>query len=291
MKLFLILLTLLVVLFTPKAISAHLAGQPPYFKINGVYSNLYPVPTTSLNNFNLPQDLAAENYLVNQNLTFEFDINALPAPKEIILKTKFFWDFGDRTKAEGLKNVHSYSKEGSFILAILAQAPGDSSPQLLQSVMLNILPDKNYKLPKSKIKINGQTVKDPLIDVIKVKFDSQLSLDGSDSTGGSAQIASYFWDLGDQKTSSEKTLTRTYSKDLSQLFPVLRIQNSDGFIADSFVEIENTDFFDTLLTASASSTPTPKPKDNQTSNLFVPLTGIILIGGVIFIIFRKRKLK
>jgi len=44
----------------PQKISAHLAGQPPFFLVNGKYSGFYPVYVTSLKNYTLPQDTAPE---------------------------------------------------------------------------------------------------------------------------------------------------------------------------------------------------------------------------------------
>src|SRR5690348_15333050 len=84
-------------LFWPSQASAHLAGQPPFFVINNFYSNLYPVPLTSLSNFPLPQDMAPNTYTVNQTLNMHLDEKVLPAPPEVIEKTKFTWDFGDNS--------------------------------------------------------------------------------------------------------------------------------------------------------------------------------------------------
>ena len=58
-------------------------------------------------NFLIPQDLAPENYLVNQPLTFVLDAGRLATfiPEELLQTTKFSWDFGDGTKKEGIENV------------------------------------------------------------------------------------------------------------------------------------------------------------------------------------------
>ena len=125
-------------------VSAHLAGQPPFFKVNGKFSDLYRVPTTSLPTFNLPQDGFSEPFLINESINFEIDKTLLPVPPDIADQTEFTWDFGDGSSGTGLKNTHQYKKMGSFILVISAKYKGDAAPpQLLQSLLLNIVPDKN----------------------------------------------------------------------------------------------------------------------------------------------------
>ncbi len=236
---FIVSFIFLSLLFFPQTVSAHLAGQPPYFKINNVYSNLYPVPTTSLSDFNLPQDLAAENYLVNQPLQFLLETNQLPVPEEIVKQSKFDWDYGDGSAhGTGLSNTHVYSKMGSYILTINVTSPDTNQPQLLQSVLMNILPNKNYQLPQSTITVNGQKAKDPLTDVLKISFDQKINFDSSLSKS-SSPITSYFWDFGDGETSANPKDTHHYNSEVHQYFPLLRIKTADGFLADSFVEVES----------------------------------------------------
>ncbi len=229
----------LILTFTNIPVSAHTIGQPPFFKINGVFSNLYPIPTSSVEGFNLPQDLAADNFLVGQTLNFELDSAKMPAPKEVIDQTQFFWEFGDGTTGNGLKNSHRYPKSGSYILAIKAQYKTDPTPQLIQSVMLNVLPNKDYKLPQAVIKVNGKIIKDPLADIIKTNFNREITLDGSSSIAGSGKIVSYQWDLGDTQTSTKARLTHQYDSQLNQVFPVLRVKDENGLISDQFIELEN----------------------------------------------------
>src|SRR5574337_885091 len=154
------LLFIVYILFTINHIpvaEGHLAGQPPFLKVNGVYAQLYPVPVTSLYNFDLPQDQPPDNYLVNQPINFELDKGRLPAPSEVIDKTKFDWDFADGSHDQGLKTSHIYTKMGSYILKIYADDNTTPKPQLIESVLINVLPDKSYQLPKAIIKVNGQT--------------------------------------------------------------------------------------------------------------------------------------
>ncbi len=229
---------LLSVLVFPSITQAHSVGQQPYFKVNGVYSELYPVPTNSLLDFQLPQDIAKGTFLVNNSVEFEIDATALPVPPEIVDKTKFIWEFGDGTTAEGLKNSHTYTKPGTYTIEIKADSGDGAEPQLLQSTMINILPDKDYQLPMSVIEVNGGIVKDPLLDLIDVKFSNEISFK-SKSKAGSSEIAEIFWDLGDQTSNTNSEFKYKYADNPYTVFPVLRIKTKDGFIADSFIQIKD----------------------------------------------------
>ncbi len=222
----------------PGHASAHLIGQPPFLKVNNQYSLLYTVPLSSLNDFNLPQDMAPDNYLVNQPVHMELDVTRLPAPSEVIKKTKFTWHLSDGNEASGLVVDHTYTKIGAYIIDIYADDGSTPTPQLIEKFLLNVLPDKNYQLPKAILKINGQVSKDPLTDILQTDFSKPISFDASGSTAN-GKIVSYFWDLGDQQTSSNPITTHSYSKELTQIFPVLRIKDQNGFISDNYVELQN----------------------------------------------------
>jgi hypothetical protein len=269
----------------PQKASAHLAGQPPFFKINGEYSNLYPVPLTSLEDFDLPQDLATKNFLVGDKLIFELDTNMLPAPKEVIANTKFSWEFGDGNKGSGLAQQHTYEKMGSYILTIYADDGSTPTPQLLQSVMINILPDASYQLPKAVIRANNKQSTDPLVDILKFSLKSQVQFDSSFSQATSGKIVNVRWDFGDKESSDRITVSHLYDTEMSQVFPVLRVVDSNGFIGDTFIEIQNSDQ-DQVIT-------TPTPKNNNSSGvntgLAYPLAAIVvLIIGSFAVLMRRH---
>jgi hypothetical protein len=284
-----ILAVIFILIFFAQPSYAHLVGQPPFFKILGVYSNLYPVPMSSLSDFNLPQDLAAENYLINQNLDFVLNVNLLPVPADIVAKTAFVWDFGDGTHGKGIKNSHTYSKPGSYILNITAQY-GNEQASLIESVMLNILPDKNYHLPVAVIKINNQKSKDPLTDIIKVNFNADINFDASDSVPGSSKIVSYFFDFGDESSNSSKIANHSYSRKsgLSTSFPLLRVKDENGFIADAFVEIEDQNLSAKNNQPSAPISKDAVPQIFKTSakhsgpnKLLIAILLILVIAGIL----------
>lgn len=268
----------------PHSVSAHLAGQPPFFKVNGEYSILYPVPLTSLDNFELPQDLATKTYLVNRRIEFELDANFLPATKEVIDKTTFSWDFGDNTKGTGLKNTHIYKKPGSYIMKIYAQYVTDPQPQLLQSTMIHVVPTANYQLPKAIIKINGAESKEALTDILKADFNQVVNFDATSSISNS-EIVSYTWDFGDQVSDNKPNTTHQYDTSLKITFPVLRIKDANGFIADTFVELENTP------PGSEDTSNDDRLSGSTQKSWFgnkLVISGVIVLLGLIFYIFYNK---
>ncbi len=270
-------------LFFPPAVHAHLFGPPTFFKVNDIYSNFYSVPLTSLSNFPLPQDQSPANYLVNAPIHFNFDVSRLPAPPDVVAKTQFSWDFNDGTpKGNGLSLDHIYTKMGSFVLTIFAYDGTTPTPQVIESVMLNILPNKDYQLPKSIIKVNGVESKS-ITDTLHFKFGQNLHLDGSASTDPESKITSYFWDLGDETSSDLENLDHFYpSNGASQIFPVLRIRDANGFIADSIVEIEQA-------TANAQVSKTPGDSTTPTSMPpFILIGSVVLVLGFLYALSKKR---
>jgi hypothetical protein len=236
MKIFFVLLSLICILL-PKSVQAHALGQPPFFKANGVYTDLYPVPTTSLTDFYLPQDITKDNFLVNENIDFEIDIQALPVPPEIVEKTTFTWDFGDGTQARGIKNSHKYSKPGTYFMELKADSGDGNEPQLLQSTAINILPFKDYRLPKAVVEVNGKQSKDPLLDILETDFSKEITFEGSKSEAGSSEITEYYWDLGNGNFKSEVKFKYKYPENPYAVFPVLRIKTKDGFVSDGYVQL------------------------------------------------------
>jgi hypothetical protein len=236
MKRIFIILILVIFCLLPPVTHAHMVGQPPFFQVNGDFTDFYPVPTTSLNDFNLPQDIAPKNFLAGETINFEIDESQLPVLPEVVKDTKFLWDFGDGERSEGLKNSHAYKKMGSYIVSIEAQYQQEQ-PQIIQTTLVNIVPDHSYKLPQAKLLVNGVEARDPLIDIIKVDFKKEVKFDSSKSEGN---IKSITWDFGDGKSGNEPKPTYKYEIEISQLFPVLRVIDENGFISDTYVQLENT---------------------------------------------------
>src|SRR5581483_11553162 len=92
--------------FINTPVNAHLTNQPPFFKVNGKFTPLYPISPDYNTEVNLPQDIGPENYLVNEEINFELDQTFLPVVPQLLNQITFNWDYGDGTKGEGLKSTH-----------------------------------------------------------------------------------------------------------------------------------------------------------------------------------------
>lgn len=233
-----LLILLVSFLMLPDAVYAHARRQLPFLKINGMYSDMYPVTMPALSIFTLPQDTGPQKYLVNQAITLEIDPSRLPAPTGAITERKFTWNFGDWTVAEGLQNTHTYSKPGSYLLTIHVTSLENKKPQLLDSLLLNILPNTFYMLPKASISVGGWTSSDPQTDILETSFDKELTFDGTKSQS-SSEIVTYSWDFGDQQSAEGAKVTHRYTPDTDTVLPVLMVKNADGFIAAAYVQINN----------------------------------------------------
>lgn len=266
--------------FLPFPVFAHGLTEAPFFKVNGKYTNSYEVPTSSLSDFDLPEDAAPENYLVGKQVNFEVDKSRLPVPEDIVGKTDFRWDFGDGTTGSGLANVHTYAKPGSYVLKIGAKYQEDAHESELENMRINILPSADYKMPKAEIRINGKGSNDPLADILKIEYGRELTFDASFSEGN---IKSFFWDLGDGNSASGKVVKHVYDKKLiqQQTFPVLRVTDENGFVADAFVEVDNKP------QGTPGTTDNLKPRQNNGFFVIGAMT-ILGFGGVLFFLKKKR---
>lgn len=290
MKKIIIFLTIALFLL-PNSVSAHLIGQPPFFKVNGIYSQLYSVPTASTETYDLPQDNTPTNYLVNQPIQFELDASRLPGvTPEVLAATTFSWEFGDGQKAQGLKQTHTYTKIGSYIIHIYADDGTTPTPQLLESALVQVLPNKDYQLPISVIKVNNQHSSDPVKDILTFPPNQTLQFDGSESTSKSSKIVSYFWDFGDENTTTGVKQTHSYTLDLPQVFPVLRVTDANGFFADSYLQIQNK----VGAQQDTQTDSTKITKSSESSNKLLYIVGgvgilVILLFIVRSFVTQKRK--
>lgn len=276
MKYFLIFIFF--ILFIPTRASAHIAGQPPFFLMNDKYADFYPVYTTSLPDFILPQDIAPETYFVNEEISMKIDEDVLPFPPGITDKIIYTWDFGDGTKGGGMENTHRYDKMGTYLLTITADYGGyqdEYTKSVLQAVVIYVRPDPSYELPKAVISANGKTVSDPLIDTLQFDEGTKITFSAENSENGSSQIEEYIWDLGDGKRRTGKKVSITYSADQAYVFPFLRVKTQDGFFHDSYIQIENVS----------------KTRTTENRFSFIPLligVNILLVAGVLTFLLKKK---
>lgn len=166
------ILSFLCLFIFQQEVFAHSRGIP-ILKINGTLTKVYPIQSSSIEPYlGEDSDIASENYLINQQLEFEFEasrsaqiMEVLRGDEALFNKVTYVWDFGDGTTKQTStpKEIHTYTKTGSYIMQIeaeLSQAgvQKDYSRQLIQTTLIHILPNKDYKLPEPAILINKQTV-------------------------------------------------------------------------------------------------------------------------------------
>jgi len=286
MQSFLVVLFSCLLLLFPKAVSAHMPGQAPYFKMDGKYSGLYPVQSV-FPDIDLPQDIEPETYLINKPIVFEIDVESLKkvVPQEIINKTTFKWKFGDGTTAEGLKNTHTYKKMGTYVLEIYASYTenGETVPDsLIQSVLLHVLPNSRYQLPQPVIFING--MESPRNKIFNLNLEHELTFDASSSKAPSSKIVSYLWGFGGLAQSKEPVAKYLFSAKSGFANAGVRITDANGFSVDADVTIKH----DPKATTQMMQV---KKKDKQLNKNWVFLGGIgvavfIIIGFIIWIIKR-----
>lgn len=276
--LFIFLLFILNLTVSVSPISAHIEGQPPFFKVNDEYAPIYPVPLKSTSDkLELPQDIAPKNYVVGETLNFEIDRQQLPFPPEILDQLAYAWQFGDGQTGTGITNTHKYQKPGSYLLTVDAQYP-DSPVQRFQAMLINILPNADYQMPHPRIMVDGQTSTDPILDILRIKVGQPIPISASESTASSA-ITEYTWDLGDGTSSSDRELTHAFPSDFKLGFVVLRIKDSTGLIQDTFVQVSDAELYN-LPSPTYPQTSAPPPS-RRWLYVLVPLTVILAMAAVV----------
>lgn len=279
-QIFLLLFLFLVSIFSPQATLAH--GGPPFIKVNGkptIQNAVYA--GSSL--FKIPSEGAQVDYLVNEKLTFGVETNLLPVDPSIIAQSEFTWDFGDGTKAHPLNSTHTYQKAGSYIVILSVKDPSYNTDVELESVQVNILPTKNYAIPKAIIKVNGKKITDPLKEPVVVKTDTTLEFDAGSSTGN---IKSYKWDFGDgSPLETSKKVKHTFKFNTPytySVFPLLRVEDDKGLFNNGFVQLSSSD-----NTTNSSQTNQTTSKTFNDSILIFLAAGLLIISGAAYFGFKK----
>lgn len=284
---YLCLLLLLLITIFPKATYAHTVGQPPFFKINNVYADLYSVPTTSIADLVLPQDNAPDKYLVNNPIDFALDMTRIGASPEQINRTKFSWDFGDGTTGLGLQLQHSYHQIGSYVLSITADDGTTPQPQMIESAIVNIMPNSLATLPKVAMLVNDQKHSDSLNNVVYADLSQPVRF-SADSTDIKNGISTITWDFGDTKSSHDLTTSHQFDSNLHQVNVVLRIKDKNNYINDYYIDLENHIGDAPPAVQNNTSTPVSIKHDQ---NWPVWLVSMLLLAIVIGIFFKKSRSK
>jgi hypothetical protein len=224
----------------------------------------------------IPKDMFEDTLLVGDEISLEIDVHKLEErfPDEDISKLKFNWDFGDGTKKEGVKQAHTYKKPGSYFLNIKS-----SKDDLSENVLLQVLPNKNYKTPQAVIKVNDKKGTNENYNILDFDLNNALSFGASESVPGTSKIVKYTWDFGDDKSLVGKSVKHQYQLPQAFATVVLRVEDENGLFSDSFVNVRN----------SGSNEPN-SPQVQGIAMIAGPVL-IAIIAAIVGIFYRRRKKK
>jgi hypothetical protein len=246
----LIIIVLILILAKPAyAQEEHRHGEhnAHFFKINGQLALVYPIARqSSVKDFALPDYKSSRDFLINQKIDIEIDPTVLEtayikAHNSTIPDARFIWKFGDGQSSYGTKNRHSYTRAGSYLLSVYIESKLFDDPLLFKTVLIHVLPNRAYKLPKAVVTVNNQLIPEHFHGRLKISFTEKVQLEGTNSVSGSSKIISYFWDLSDRASSQDPKLKHAYNRASYNAIPILRVKDSRGFISDASVEIINRD--------------------------------------------------
>lgn len=259
-------------LFKPITIFAHDSAQPHFFKINGAYLDHYPIKSTSLPDFILPQEIYSIPLLINQSATFQIEKNNIPLQNKTSSDDSFTIDFGDGQRSNGVNLEHTYGQIGSYIITLSVKPIFAQKPIIFDQALVNVVPDQSYQLPMAQIKIND-TASQP---ETSIDFRNQVRIDGTDSKS-SNQIVNYFWDLGDGNSSDLPKLEHTYANYNFGANLLLRVKDQKGFISDISVRLTDNQKPDLLL----------DKKNPPKTTLVIFIIG--LATGLFILLYKFRK--
>src|SRR3990167_9143076 len=108
----LLFVLLITALLLPNPVNSH--GGPPFILVNGKPNQSNLAASGSVF-FKVPNEIAAENFVVNQTVTFSVDKNLLPVSPETLKPEDFLWAFGNSKTGAGLSASTTYTKSGSYV--------------------------------------------------------------------------------------------------------------------------------------------------------------------------------
>ena len=156
--------------------------------------------------------------------------------------SSYAWDFGDGSTGDGKTASHTYSKAGTYTVALTvtddkgATARTTSQVTVTEPVVVNEPPVASYTSEVSGL---------------------EADLDASASADPDGSIASYAWDFGDGSTGDGKTASHTYSK-AGTYTVTLTVTDDKGATGQSTQDVTVSDpvAANAAPTASFSSSPT-----------------------------------
>lgn len=232
-----ILFLLLTSIFPIKSVLAHQENQPAFLKINHELTSHYKIRSFSVKDFVLPQDSTAQRFEIGQSIQFSIDPVVWNITKDMKKPDNVLWNFGDGANAVGFNVNHTYQKPGSYLLTIKSKfSPQDEHEALIESLFINVLPDANYQFPEIVLFVNGQKINDG--QDVSIDFSKAIILDAQVQSKSSK--LSYYWDLGNGKTTNDPRVNINYESGNFFAQPILRVNDNYGLIADYYFKINNS---------------------------------------------------
>ncbi len=230
-KLCLALIFLFLFFLLPQSVSAHGSG-PPFLKINNKFAQSNPYYQGGAVALSVAQDLPPETYLVNSPIHFVIDKSQLLFSPEIVNEVTFRWSFQERDTAYKYGDTidYTYAKMGSYLVRIEAKIPGESYV-LIDTVQINVLPNKTYTLPTSELTVGSNLkTKEPLVVVSKGQADP------------STKITASVWDVGEGTDKLKAGSTLCFSVGSNYFTEVYhRVTDSNGFYTDTGFSLTSID--------------------------------------------------
>lgn len=283
LKHILVLLTLIFCfsLFTPSS-QAHLGGVP--------FINIDDKPTL-INNFNnysgredIPQDNAPDIYLTNEPIKFEVIQKFLQIPQDVFDKTQFRWKFDSAKTTYETGNLlsYSFSEPKTYFAQLEVKGPDQSDFQPLNTLNINIVKDKSYKLPKIVLEAatDKNNPKKPIKYIAKVETDP------------TAQIAGFSWDFDDNQTSSEQNPVHEFNDENIIHGVTVKVTDSNGYIGYAGVQVFNSEnkleITNIQPGEGAVNVDTNFNNSDSVNPLIFAIPILLIVAGGVFFFTRKN---
>ena len=135
-------------------------------------------------------------------LADEITFDASKTTDDISTNLSYMWDFGDGTKAEGVKVKKKYTKGGTYKVSLLVddnEKSSCSTDSISRVIRINTPPAARA----------GSDI-DICLDDFKAEY--RVNLDGSKSSDADNDKLTYLWDLGDGTKREGVRVTHVYDK-------------------------------------------------------------------------------
>lgn len=268
---------------------AHTGGGPPFVTVNGELAGTNPY-YQGTSNINVPQDVLKASFLPQEKITFTIDKTKLSLPPNVLNGAEFSWIFfyGDNFLTQmdsgnkGLSITRSFAHPGSYLVNVYVLYMGDT--QLLDTIQVNVVPYRNYKVPTTKVSVNevGKTV----------FYLSQPTIDPK------ATVKKTLWDVGDGEiTEGSNGKSFKYSYDTANFISFLynRIIDSNNLITDVGFQTQaikgKLSFIPFTNSPKTSFTVTKTEVSYSPLSLIINIIILLTILAVFFFIFFKWKIK